>query len=81
MVGAWILSNNVQSIGWNWSAIGAYNVGCRKLSESECRKRRARYERLVYAQLRGGPHVKASVERRDPPRIQVFDVKGDDDDV
>ena len=34
-VGAWILSGNAKSLGWNWRDIGAYNVGCRGLKADE----------------------------------------------
>lgn len=47
-IGAWILSMNVRQYGYNWEAVGAYNVGCRKLSRQECRARRSRYESRVY---------------------------------
>ena len=44
-VGAWILSNNAKKLGWNWNAIGAYNVGCAKLDKAECDRRRNQYGR------------------------------------
>ena len=50
-VGAWILSNNAKRLGWNWNAIGAYNVGCAKLSPDECEKRRNRYAWKIHAAL------------------------------
>ena len=42
-VGAWILSNNVKRLGWNWDAIGAYNVGCKGLTREDCQSRRSTY--------------------------------------
>ena len=50
-VGAWILSNNVKRLGWNWDAIGAYNVGCKKLSPEECQTRRGKYAWKVHAAM------------------------------
>lgn len=50
-VGAWILSNNAKKLGWNWSAIGAYNVGCAKLDAAECDRRRNRYAWKVHTAL------------------------------
>jgi len=50
-VGAWILINNAREHGWNWTAIGAYNVGCAKLSEKECAARRSRYAWKVHQAL------------------------------
>lgn len=52
MVGAWILANNAARLGWNWDAIGAYNVGCRKLSTTECAKRRNSYAWKIHGALR-----------------------------
>lgn len=26
MVGAWVMAQNIQALGWNWEAIGAYNA-------------------------------------------------------
>lgn len=51
-VGAWILSNNAKKLGWNWNAIGAYNVGCAKLDKDECATRRNRYAWKIHAALR-----------------------------
>jgi len=48
MVGTWILSMNKQRFGENWNAVGAYNVGCRRLSNRECTARRNLYVRKVY---------------------------------
>ena len=50
-VGAWILSNNAKKLGWNWNAIGAYNVGCAKLNAAECDRRRNQYAWKVHAAL------------------------------
>ena len=51
-VGAWIVAQNIQSKGLNWDAVGAYNVGCRKLSETECTKRRNTYAWKVFKAIR-----------------------------
>lgn len=51
MIGAWILANNAQRHGWNWNAIGAYNVGCRGLTKADCASRRDRYARKVHRSL------------------------------
>ncbi len=50
-VGAWILSNNAKKLGWNWNAIGAYNVGCRKLDQAECERRRNNYAWKIHTAL------------------------------
>ena len=50
-VGAWILSNNVRRLGWNWDAIGAYNVGCKSLDVDECKSRRATYAWKVHSAM------------------------------
>lgn len=50
-VGAWILSNNAKKLGWNWNAIGAYNVGCAKLDAAECDRRRSRYAWKIHTAL------------------------------
>lgn len=50
-VGAWILSENSRRLGWNWDAIGAYNVGCAKLDRAECSRRRAVYSWKIYGAL------------------------------
>lgn len=51
-VGAWILSKNTQALGWNWDAIGAYNVGCKKLSKEECAARRNSYAWKIHHALK-----------------------------
>jgi len=48
MVGASILRESINRYGFNWNAIGAYNVGCAKLPKEECAKRRNRYAWKVY---------------------------------
>lgn len=50
-VGAWILSNNAKKLGWNWNAIGAYNVGCAKLDKAECDRRRNQYAWKIHTAL------------------------------
>lgn len=50
-VGAWIMSKNIRRHGYNWNAIGAYNVGCQKLAKNECDKRRSRYSGKIYSAL------------------------------
>lgn len=49
--GAWILSNNAKNFGWNWEAIGAYNVGCKKISKEQCASRRNKYSWKIYTAL------------------------------
>ena len=51
-VGAWVLSKNAQALGWNWNAIGAYNVGCKKLSKEECAARRNSYAWKIHHALK-----------------------------
>lgn len=51
MVGAWVLANNIRTHGNTWEAVGAYNVGCKKLSREECTKRRSRYVQNVQRQM------------------------------
>ena len=58
-VGAWILSNNAKKLGWNWNAIGAYNVGCAKLDAAECDRRRNQYAWKVHTALRKVTDIKA----------------------
>ena len=50
-VGAWILSNNARKLGWNWNAVGAYNVGCAKLAKEECDRRRNKYAWKIHGAL------------------------------
>lgn len=51
-VGAWILANNARRLGWSWDAIGAYNVGCAKLTAKECDRRRAQYAWKIHAAMK-----------------------------
>lgn len=43
MVGAWILALNRAQLGSSWNAVGAYNVGCRQMSQTQCQALRQRY--------------------------------------
>lgn len=52
MTGAWILSSNVAKLGWNWNAIGSYNVGCKNLPAAECARRREMYAQKIHVALR-----------------------------
>lgn len=47
-VGAWILAGNISRLGYNWSAIGAYNASLRT---AESRNKAAIYIRKVAANL------------------------------
>lgn len=58
-VGAWILSSNAKKLGWNWNAIGAYNVGCAKLNSAECDRRRNQYAWKVHTALHKVSDIKA----------------------
>lgn len=40
MVGAWVLAQNIQKMGWNWEAIGAYNA--------RSKEKRVRYAWKIY---------------------------------
>lgn len=51
-VGAWILADNIKRFGYNWNAIGAYNVGCKSLNKIECATRRNRYSNKIYAAMK-----------------------------
>jgi soluble lytic murein transglycosylase-like protein len=50
-VGAWILSNNIDRLGYNWDAVGAYNVGCKTSSNHVCQKKRGAYSNKIYQAL------------------------------
>lgn len=69
-VGTWILSQNVSALGMSWDAIGAYNVGCKKLTKAECNERRNRYAWKVYRAFNGqsGAAVVKSQEANQPVR-------------
>lgn len=66
-VGAWIISQNINSKGLNWDAVGAYNVGCKGLSQLECTNRRNRYAWKVFRALPG----EKQTESRTPVAIVV----------
>lgn len=51
-VGAWIMANNVRRHGLSWDAVGAYNVGCKKLSKEECQRRRNAYAWKVFREIK-----------------------------
>ena len=83
MVGAWILANNAAKYGWNWDAIGAYNVGCARLSKAECERRRAKYARKVHRNLMAvsataNPVTRAPVaaEAMRPAGIEIMNLEG-----
>lgn len=40
MVGAWVMAQNIQKMGWNWDAIGAYNA--------RSKERRIKYAWKIY---------------------------------
>jgi soluble lytic murein transglycosylase-like protein len=59
-VGAWILARNAMRLGWNWDAIGAYNVGCARLGGQECDRRRSNYAWKIHRALNAVPKVQAA---------------------
>ncbi|MCB1658101.1 MAG: lytic transglycosylase domain-containing protein [Pseudomonadales bacterium] len=48
-VGAWVLAQSVQKLGYNWNAIGAYHTGLGKSKRRE--ERRSNYSRDVYRRI------------------------------
>ena len=48
-VGAWILAQAIQKLGYNWDAIGAYHTGLGKKKKRE--ERRFYYSRDVYRRI------------------------------
>ena len=46
-----LATNNAKKLGWNWNAIGAYNVGCAKLDKTECDRRRNQYAWKIHTAL------------------------------
>lgn len=67
-VGAWIIRSNINKKGLNWDAVGAYNVGCKGLSESDCKTRRNRYAWKVYRALK-------PVEKSTEPPLQAVAIQ------
>lgn len=61
-VGAWVMANNIKRHGYNWTAIGAYNVGCAKLGKATCESRRNIYSDKIYKAL-------AKAENRHAPSL------------
>lgn len=57
-VGAWILARNIQRLGLNWNAVGAYNAGCRGVGKIECERMRASYVWRVYHNYQATKKVK-----------------------
>jgi soluble lytic murein transglycosylase-like protein len=64
LVGAWILAGNRQRFGDNWTAVGAYNVGCKKLDAQECERRRGVYSWKVYCALNHDADARCLAARR-----------------
>lgn len=48
MVGAWILASNMQRMGENWNAVGAYNAACTSLKGDACSQARNKYVTKVW---------------------------------
>lgn len=48
-VGAWILAQSVQKLGYNWNAVGAYHTGLGKSKNRE--ERRSNYSSDVYRRI------------------------------
>lgn len=48
-IGAWILKQNINHVGNNWRAVGAYNAGVKNNAEKE--KQRFQYANAVYRHL------------------------------
>lgn len=63
-VGAWILASNIQRMGPNWSAVGAYNAACSSLKGAACDSARLTYVNKVWHAMnrndKGGRTLSAS---------------------
>jgi hypothetical protein len=77
-VGAWILSTNATRLGWNWNAIGAYNVGCAKLDKQECTRRRNSYAMKIHRALMAvsAPTHKIVADVASPARLTLVSTTG-----
>lgn len=51
-IGASLLYQNIKRYGYTWDAVGALNVGCKRLSLAECVRRRLIYVKKVQARIR-----------------------------
>jgi soluble lytic murein transglycosylase-like protein len=69
-VGAWILANNFDQLGYNWEAVGAYNVGCKKTSGNRCFWKRNRYSNKVYSAM-NHLHRRPSVQQADVATVST----------
>jgi soluble lytic murein transglycosylase-like protein len=69
-VGAWVLKQNIQKLGYNWNAIGAYNAATPS--------KRMAYARKIAAELKRGvnkPIQRAARTSRTQSRINTFPPK------
>lgn len=83
-VGAWIMAQNVERHGLNWDAVGAYNVGCRKLKKEECERRRNLYAWKVFKAIRPEQQqqvarvsVRTTTQRSGIGSVDLSDENGD----
>lgn len=79
MVGAWILAEFVQRVGYNWTAVGAYNAGTsvhRKTARSRYIKKVAGQYRVLKMQTKNQTRVtKAPPVKSTPSVVQLNTAK------